>query len=196
MLIKPAIQALLAFTMVSAAVADEATENAPAAGSLPINYGKCYRIQKQDRPWMARWSTGYQGWHFDLQNSDVYKICQYRDDGNCRYDSPRAVNSKEDFFIWAFEGYRAGTDGNLLVANNPPGYFFASYGGHRQKIFHFQGTADGNEGTTPPAMDIGGHNGLRAHGIRNDDGYWPISTADDSSVRLWFHEWECPEESS
>lgn len=197
MLFKTAINTLLAMSMAGTAMAEEATPNAPAAGgTLPISYGKCYRIQTQDRQWMAKRSSGYQGWDFELKNSGVYKVCQRGIDQSCEYDSVRPVSGEEDFFLWAFQGSNLGGP-NLLASNNPGwrNWFYASYGGYREYIFHFRGTTDCEQGTTPCGIQTGGHNGHLTKGIAGEEIKWPLAVADeDSTVLLWFHEWECPEE--
>ena len=191
MFVRTAIQALLALSMVGTAVADEAVENTAAVGgSLPISFGKCYRIQTQDRQWMAQRSTDYQGWHFDLRNSDVYKICPPRQDGSCEDNAGRAVNSNEDFFIHAFTSWRSYEPGPLAV-NGGSNYFYPAWEARLDRSFHFQGTI-GDDATTPDGIDVGGHNERGARGIKNEDGSWPISSHDDSTVRLWFHQWDCP----
>lgn len=194
MLFKTAIKTLFALSMAGTAMAEEAAPSAPGDGpALPIQYGKCYRIQTRDRQWMAKQTDNYHGWHFNLQNSDVYKVCQSGEDKTCDYDAVRSVANKEDFFLWDFKG--TGYGANLLAANNPWGWFYASYGGYRNYIFHFQGTADCEMGTTPCGIHTGGHNGNWGKGIAGEDGPRPVTTRDNNStVLLWFHEWECPEE--
>ncbi|PLB45869.1 hypothetical protein P170DRAFT_429046 [Aspergillus steynii IBT 23096] len=174
------------------AIADKGADSAATNGPLPISYGKCYRIQTKDRQWMARRSTGYQGWHFALSDSDIYKVCQHRIDGSCEYDSVRVVQSEEDFFLWSFIG-SLGQEPNLLAGRNPNGWFYAAYGGWAKYIWHFQGQEDCGFDTKPCAIRTGGHNGDLAKGIADHNEQWPVSTPDESTVLLWYHEVDCPE---
>lgn len=60
MFIKPALQALLALSIAVGIAAGQEAENSPASGPLPISYGKCYKIQTEQRTWMANRDDGYQ----------------------------------------------------------------------------------------------------------------------------------------
>lgn len=189
------IQTLFAVAFAGSALADQGAENSPTSGSLPISYGKCYRIQTEDRQWMARRGNNrYHGWDFTLSDSDIYKVCQHRIDGSCEYDAVRAVQSEEEFFLWSFLGtWNYGP--NLLAATNPtsPGWFYAAYGNWAQYIFHFKGEAECGLDTKPCAIRTGGHNGDAAKGIADYNHQWPYTTADESTVLLWYHEVDCPE---
>ncbi|KAL4810494.1 hypothetical protein BDV18DRAFT_156855 [Aspergillus unguis] len=195
MLIKSALQALFAASAAAIAIPDQSAENAPVSGPLPIMYGKCYRIQTDDRQWMGKRGSGYQGWDLNLAQSGIYEVCQHRVDGSCEYDAVRTVQSDEDFFLWAFSGSNSGGP-NLVAATNPSylGWFYAAYGGWARYIWHFRGKADCDLGTKPCAIHTGGHNGDMAKGIRDHAQSWPVATPDESTVPLWFHEVECPED--
>ncbi|KAL5354959.1 hypothetical protein BJX96DRAFT_170216 [Aspergillus floccosus] len=194
MLIERVIQTLFAVSFAGIAIADKRTDNSPTSGPLPISYGKCYRIQTEDRQWMARRSTGYHGWHFTLSESDIYKVCQHLIDGSCEYDAVRAVQSKEDYFLWSFFGSHGG-EPNLLAATDPgsPGWFYAAWGSWAKYIWHFQGEAECGFDTKPCAIRTGGHNEHSANGIADHNQWWPYTTADESTVLLWYHEVDCPE---
>ena len=190
MFIKPAIQALLALSMAGASVADQADENAPTSGPLPISYGKCYKIQTEQRTWMAKnKADGYQRWDRLLNDADTYKICQRNVYGSCEYDSVRSVQGGEDYFIWSFKGSNGG-EPNLLAAYN---WFFPAYSSWRENyIFHFQGEAECDHNTNPCAIRTGGYNNANANGIQDKPDY-PRRATDGSTVLLWYQEVDCPE---
>ncbi|KAF7530005.1 hypothetical protein PCG10_004980 [Penicillium crustosum] len=187
MFIKPALQALLALSIAVGAVADQEVVNSPASGPLSINYGKCYKIQTEQRTWMANRGDGYQRWDYLLKKADIYKVCQHKVDGSCEYDAVRPVQGGEDYFLWAFNAYN-GQGANLLAVWN---WFFPSYDGYRDYIFHFQGEAECGHGTNPCAIRTGGHNEKTAKGLTGVD--FPARATDGSTVLLWYHEVDCPE---
>ncbi|CAG9950062.1 unnamed protein product [Clonostachys rosea f. rosea IK726] len=195
MLGKSILIAIIGMSMTGFVIAGQDAKTAPASATLPISYGKCYRIQNQAREFLGsdKLTWGYQLFK-PLSDSEVYQICQHRVDGACQYDSVRAVRNAEDFFIWDFVGATYAKKGNLLAANDPTYYWGRFYPGASsfRNFFHFQGEAECGINTNPCAIRTSGTNKAAGHRIMEDEKY--LRTTRDNSTRLlWYHEVSCPE---